>query len=201
VRGRWKPLQYYSARYFAPVVLYADYKNGSVDFSLSCHRRLDFVGTLEYRIADASNYTIYKNTLDIEVSSMTAEKIHTAELGDYISGHEREYYLEYLIKEGDYVVSRDTLLFVPEKHFAFKKPSFKTVITGQDRRFSITIASDVFVKDMEIDFDGIDAVLEDNYFDMTSDAPIKINITVTGGMETAYRLKDALEVRCVYDLK
>ncbi len=201
VRGRWKPLQYYSARYFAPVALYADYHNGKVDFSVSCQRRLDLVGSLEYRIVDASNYTIYKNVVNIEASAMTATKIHTAEIGEYISGHEREYYLEYLIKEGDYVVSRDTLLFVPEKHFAFKKPKLKTVITGQDRRFSLTVASDVFIKDMEIDFDGVDVVLEDNYFDITSDAPIKINFTVMGGMETAFRLKDALELRSVVDLK
>lgn len=201
VRGRWKPLQYYSARHFAPVSVYADYQGGSVDFSVSCQRRLDLVGSLEYRIADASNFTVYKNSLPIEVSAMTAPKVHTADISEYINGHEREYYLEYLIKEGDYVISRSTLLFVPEKHFAFKKPKLKTVITGQDKRFSITIASDVFVKDMELGFDGVDAVFEDNYFDMTSDAPIKINFTVTGGMETAFHLKDVLETRSVVDLK
>ena len=43
-------------------------------------------------------------------------------------------------------------------------------------------------------------VLDDNYFDITSEAPIKINFTVIGGMETTYRLKDALEMRSVADL-
>ena len=54
---------------------------------------------------------------------------------------------------------------------------------------------------MEIDFDGVDVVLDDNYIDITSEAPIKINFTVTGGMETTFHLKDVLEIRSVADLK
>lgn len=199
-RGRWKPLQYYSARHFAPLALYADFADGVVTFSASSQRRMDCIGTLEYRIADASNFTIYKNTVDCEITAMTSPILHTADIGEYIKGHEREYYLEYFIKEGSVAVSRGTLLFVPEKHFAFKKPKIKAVITGQDRRFSLTLASDAFVKDMEIGFDGVDAVFEDNYFDITSEAPIKISFTVTGGMESAFHLKDVLEMRSVVDL-
>lgn len=201
VRGRWKPLQYYSLRHFEPVAVYADYKDGTVSFAASCQRRTACVGTLEYRIADASNYTIFKDSVPCEIGAMEATQLHSAKIDEYIKGHEREYYLEYYIKEGSFVLSKKTMLFVPEKHFMFKKPKIKAVVTGQDRRFSLTISSDVFVKDMEIDFDGVDVVFEDNYFDMTSEAPIKINFTVTGGIETTYHLKDVLEMRSVFDLK
>ena len=200
-RGRWKPLQYYASRYFAPVTLYADYKDGSVTFSASSQRRTDCIGSLEYRIADASNVTVHKNAIDCELTAMTSRSLHTANIGEYIKGHESEYYLEYYIKEGSSILGKGTLLFLPEKHFVFKKPKIKSVITGQDRRFSLTIASDVFIKDMEIGFDGVDVVFEDNYFDITSEAPVKIDFTVIGGMETAFHLKDLLEMRSVVNLK
>lgn len=200
-RGRWKPLQYYSARHFAPLTLYAELSGGRVSFLASSQRKIDVIGTLEYRISDSYNTTIYKNSVECEITSMTAPLLHTADIGDYIKGHEREYYLEYYIKEGSSVLGRKTMLFVPEKHFHFNKPKMKTVITGQDRRFAITLSSDVFVKDVEIGFDGVDAVFEDNYFDITSDAPVKINFTVTGGIETSFHLKDLLEIRSVVDLK
>ncbi len=199
-RGRWKPLQYYSARHFAPIAVYADFKDGTVAFSASSQRRIDCIGTLEYRIADASNYTIFKDSVECEISSMTSSVIHTANISEYVKGHEREYYLEYYVKEGSSALSRKILLFVPEKHFVFKRPKMKAVVSGQDRNFSLTISADTFVKDIEIGFDGIDAVFEDNYFDITSDAPIKINFTVTGGMENTYRLKDNLQMRSVVDL-
>ena len=199
-RARWKPLQYYASRYFAPITVYADFKEGIVGFSVSNQRKIDCIGTLEYRIADASNYTIYKESVPCEIEAMSSVKLHSASIGSYIAGHEREYYLEYYIKEASSTLSKKTLLFVPEKHFIFKKPKIKTVISGQDRRFGITVSSDAFVKDMEISFDGVDAVFDDNYFDLTSEAPVKINFTVTGGMETAYHLKDVLEMKSVFDL-
>ena len=89
---------------------------------------------------------------------MSAGQIHSVDLNEYVKGHEREYYIEFCLKEGSFPLSKDVILFVPEKHFEFKKPKFKTVVTGEERRFSVTVSSDVFVKDLELDFDGVDAV-------------------------------------------
>ena len=199
-RVRWKPLQYYCARHFAPIALYAEATGGQVRFSASNLRKLDLMGSVEYRLADASNYTIYKNSEPVEIASMTARGLFTRDLTEYIEGHEREYYLEYYIKEGSSVISFGTLLFVPEKHFRFKKPRIKAEVSGSDRRFSITLSADAFVKGLELDFDGVDAVFSDNYIDLTTDAPVKLSFTVTGGIETAYHLNEALIIRSVYDL-
>ena len=201
VRGRWKPLQHYSSRHFSPIALYASASEGRVEFSVSSQRRNECIGSLEYRIADADNKTVYSNSLPVEISPLTSAVIHTADLSEYILGHERDYYLEFYIKEGSSPLSRTTMLFVPEKHFNFKRPHMKTVITGQDRRFAITLSADCFVKDLEIDFDGVDVVLDSNYIDLTSEAPVKIGFTVMGGVETTYHLKDVLELRSVVDLK
>lgn len=200
-KDRWKPLQYYSSRHFAPLAVYADAAEGRVVFSTSNLRRHDFIGTLEYRIADASNYTIYKASEEIEVSAHSARKLFTRDLSEYINGHEQEYYLEYYLKESSSAISKKTLLFVPEKHFAFKKPKLKTVITGKEKSFSVTISSDVFVKDLEIDFEGIDVALSDNYIDLTSEAPVKISFEVLRGVESSYHLKDIFRTRSVVDLK
>lgn len=199
-KSRWKPLQYYSMRHFAPVKIYADVDADSVSFCISNLRKFDFIGNLEYRIADASNYTIYKSSEPCEVSALSSTRISTRNISEFIKGHEHEYYLEYYLKEGSLVLSKTSLLFVPEKHFAFKKPKMKAVITGEGRKFSITISSDVFVKDLEIGFDGVDVVFEDNYIDLCGETPVKINFSVMGVDQTSFHLKDALELFSVYDL-
>ena len=198
--ARWKPLQYYCARHFSQVALYAEQTPSGILFSVSNERKLDFIGTIEYRIADSSNLTIYKNSEACEFSAMTARKLFTRDLSEYIKGHEREYYLEYYLKEGSSVISRSTLLFVPEKHFKFEEANIKAQIAGSDRRFSLTLTSDKFAKDVELDFIGTDAIFSDNYIDLTTDSPVKITITVTSGVETAYHLNDALKIRSVRDL-
>ncbi len=199
-RDRPKPLQYYAARHFAPVAVYADYFDGVITFRASNQRKLDVMGTLEIRIADSSNYTVYRESVPCEIEGMTSAKLHMSPVSKYIEGHERDYYLECSIKEGSSVLSQKIFLFVPEKHFKFKKPNIRASVTGQDSRFSITLSADVFVKDLELSFDGVDAVFEDNYFDISQEAPIKVGFTVKGG-ETAEHLTTLLEMKSVVDLK
>ena len=198
--ARWKPLQYFLLRSFAPVTLYADLRGSTVSFDISNLRSVDLIGSVEYRIVDSSNITVYKSSEPCEVSSFSTSHVLTRDLSEYVGDHKRDYYLEYYIKESASVLSKGTALFVPEKHFRFKKPTVKAEVVGSDRRFSMTLSADCFVKDLEVSFDGIDAVFSDNYVDLTSSAPIKITFTVTSGIETAYHLNSVLKLRSIYDI-
>lgn len=199
-RARWKALQYHASRHFSPVALYAQSEGYNVSFSASNVRKLICLGSVEYRIADSSNRTVFSASEPCEIGGGEAKRLFVRDFSEYVKGHERDYYLEYSLKEGASVLSRGTLLFVPEKHFRFKKPNIRAEIVGSDRKFSITLMSDVFVKDLELDFLDADAVFADNYIDITADAPIKISFSVTGGLETAYHLTNSLRMRSVYDL-
>ena len=110
-------------------------------------------------------------------------------------------YIEYYLKEGSSVISHGTLLTQPEKHFHFVDPDIKFSITGSNRNFSITLIASAFAKSVEIDFVDMDAVLSDNYFDITSDSPIKINVELSEGPQSVFHLENSLQIRSVYDLK
>lgn len=198
--ARRKALGFYAHKFFSPIALYADNDNGKILFSVSSQRKLDFSGTLEYRIADAKNVTIYRNTEELEFEGMSTKKLFTRDLSEYIKGHEQEYYLEYILRESTSVIYSDVLLFVPEKHFAFEDPDISFDITGSDKRFSITLTAKAFAKDVELCFDGVDGVLSDNYVCLTQNSPIKLTLNVWSGIETARNLKNALEIRSIYDL-
>ena len=199
--ARWKPLQYYAARYFAPIILYADITKDGVLFSVSNERKYDFIGTIEYRVATANNDTLYQNSEACEVSAASSRELFTRDFSKYIRFLENQCYVEYSLKEGSSIVSHGTLLFVPEKHFRFADPNIKFEITGSDTSFNITLTADAFAKDVEIDFIDIDAVISNNYFDLTSNSPIKINVKTHEGPQSAFRLENALQIRSMYDLK
>ena len=199
-RARWKALQYHASRYFAPVALYAQNEGYSVSFTASNVRKHACLGSVEIRIADASNKTVFQASEPCEISAGEAKRLFVRDFTEYMKGHERDYYLEYSLKEGASILSTGTLLFVPEKHFRFKKPNIRAEIVGSDRKFSVMLMSDVFVKDLELDFLDADAVFSQNYFDITADAPVKINFSIMGGLETAFHLTSSLRMRSVYDL-
>ena len=198
---RRKALQFYAHKFFAPIALYADNDGGSVCFSVSSQRKLDFSGTIEYKIADAKNVTVYKNAEPVEFDGMATKKLFTRDLSEYIMGHEHEYYLEYCLREGESVIYSDVLLFVPEKHFAFEDPGIECEIAGADKKFSITLTAKSFAKDVEFDFEGADAVFSENYLNITTASPVKITLNVSTGMESALHLKKALKVRSIYEIK
>jgi beta-mannosidase len=200
-RGRWKPLQYYSKRFFAPVRLYAVANSSDVRFYAVNGKKSLLSAVMEYKIIDRDNRVIYDGARQVELSAMSADSLFTIDFSEYVEGHESEYCLEYCLREGTTLLSRDVLLFVPEKHFDFKKPSIKSVINGEGKKFSITLAADCFVKDLEIDFDGVDIRLSDNYLDLTSDAPVRVEFTVLDSAYNTQNLKDALILRSVSDLR
>lgn len=199
--ARRKALQFYSHKFFAPIVLCAENDGGKIRFSASSQRKIDFAGTIEYRIADSKNVTVYKNTEPLEFPGMSATELLTRDLSEYIRGHEHEYFLEYSLREGTMLICTDVLLFVPEKHFAFEDPEIVCEILGEERKFSLTVTAKSFAKDVEFNLDGIEAVFSDNYINLTAPSPVKISFNVTSGGETASHLKEVLRIRSIYDAK
>ena len=61
-----------------------------------------------------------------------------------------------------------------------------------------TIGADCFVKGVEITFDGVDVSFDNNYFDITSNAPVRVRIT-SPRMTTIEKLKRVMKIRSVYD--
>lgn len=193
-----KAITSYAKTFFAPVFLIPKAEGGNVSFAISNERRQPFVGFVYYRILDAENNVVYHGSDDVNIPEMSVVAIDGRDFTDVISGHEQEYYLEYGLREGALAISKSTLLFVKPKRFAFLDPAFKTHISGVGRSLTMTIEAAAFAKDVEISFRGIDVSLSDNYFDITSPSPIKINLNVMGGASvSSFELEDALSIRCV----
>ncbi len=199
--SRWKPLQYYAARHFAPIALYAEMTDGGVLFSVSNERKYDFIGAIEYRIATSKNDLIYQGSEACEVSAMTSRELFTRDFSEHTRLYNDACYIEYSLKEGSSIVSHGTLLFSREKYFRFVDPEIKFVITGSDRTFDITLLANAFAKNVELDFVDMDAVMSDNYFDITSSNPVKIRVTFNEGPQSVFHLENSLQIRTMYDLK
>lgn len=197
----WRATQYEAARFFSPIYLHPEYLgDGRVVFYISNERRQTFAGTLEYRIGAADNSTVHKGYANVVIERNSARLVLERDFGEFLIGNEDRYYLECYLKDQLGTYARTTTLFVPEKHFKFKDPKISYEIVGSERRFSITLNASAFAGAVEISFDGHDAVLYDNYFDMTSGAPLRVSFTLTDGASTAEELSKQIKIRSIYDL-
>lgn len=193
-----KALVSYASSFFAPIALIPKVNGGHVSFAISNERRQRFDGFIYYRILDSQNNLVYHGSDDVSVPEMSVVAFDGRDFGDVISGHENEYYLEYGLREGAVAVTKDTLLFVKPKKFAFVDPAITAQISGIGRSHTMTLKADAFAKDVEIYFEGIDVIISENYFDITSSAPMKINVMVNSSAGiNSFELEDALRIRCV----
>ena len=196
----WKALQYYAKSFFAPVTITAEANGGSVSFIAINNKAYAVFGLLESKIIDNDNKVVYKYSEEIDIAENSSRTVFTHDLSEYIASHEHERLIEYSFTEGNSTLAKGTYLFAAPKNFVYKNPDIKAEIAGADRRFSITLTSSCYAGGVEIDFADTDAVFSDNYFDITSEVPVKINFTVSSPVETAKSLKKQLKIRSLYDI-
>ena len=196
--GRKKPLYYFERRFFGALSVVVEKKGTRVKFIAQNAGRLDVNGVFSYSILDNRNRPVFKDSFPIKIASSENMEIHNVDLGSVITGHEREYYLTYSVS-GDSTPYRGVYLFSPIKRFDFNKPSFTVNIAGNGSEYTISVSSDCFAKGVELSFPDIDAALDDNYFDIVTKAPVRVNLKTRRPI-TVEKLKRIMKIRSVYDL-
>lgn len=192
---RPKAPAYKTAASFAPVTVIPERDGYSVAFTASNESRKHFIGALEYKIIDRFNRVIFRGEDSCVVESSGVKRLFVRDFSEWLVGHEKEYYLEYTLREGNGIAAGGTLLFVPAKRFRFEDPEIEAHIAGEDRRFTVTLTAKAYVRALELDFEDTDVIFHENYIDLTSPAPVKISFTVVGGMTTRERLASSLRLR------
>ena len=208
--GRWKALHYGARRFFAPLraSVFIDEtesaKPGSLSDPLKRTVRV-FVhndtmypssGTLRLFLRDRDFNALFEETLDVKLPPLYAgeallrdfrEKINTVEL-------ERSCFVTAELRVDGKRVSKETALFVPPKHFSFRKPNYSVEIRDEKDHFAITVKADSFCRLACIKIKGEDSVFSDNFFDITckDGEEIKVSKTELKKDHTAQDLKDAL---------
>lgn len=197
--GRKKPLYYLERSFFSPVCISVRENGTRVRFIVTNDTKQDYVGVFAYAIMNNRNKPVFRDSFPIRARASSNLEVHNVDLGSVLSGHEDEYYLIYSVSDKSTEAPKGTHLFTKTKRFNFLKPNYSIEIFGNGREYVATVSADCFVKGVEIYFDGEDAVLDKNYFDITSSAPVRIRIT-TPRVTTVEKLNRLMRVRSVYDL-
>ena len=197
--GRWKALHYAAKRFYSPLLLVATEEGTRVTFSISNERRKPFDGRFTYSVIDASLNVLFTDSFDVSVDAMSTADIHTADLSSVVAGRENECVVVYSATDGVGAKSGGTTLLVKPKSFGFREPGIKCEINGNGTSFTATLTAEAYARSVEIDFETVDAVFEDNYLDLTSTAPVRIHFT-TREVTNVETLRRELRLRSVYDV-
>jgi beta-mannosidase len=199
--GRWKALHYASKRFFAPTLLSAHEDGTSVTLNISNEQLAGFTGNVKYSICENDLSVVYERVVAVSVGAMSSKDIITEDFAQYIKGNEKNRFLSYsLYDSDDNLVSNSSLLFTKPKFFHLCKPETEVSVEGAEGEFKISVKSKQYIKGLQISFDDADAILSDNFFDITSEQPIVIKAVFEDKSLTAVQLMSQISLLSVYDI-
>jgi beta-mannosidase len=208
--GRWKALHYGARRIFAPLrtTIFIDEtepaNSGSLTGPLKRTARV-FVhndtmdpasGTLRLFLRDRDFNILAEETLDVKLPALYADEVLVRDFRDKVNTAEleRSCFVTAELRVNEEKVSKETALFVPPKHFSFRRPKYSVETGDCGDHFKITVKADSFCRFVRVKIEGEDPVFSDNYFDITCKEGVEIQVSKTElkKVYTAQTLKDSL---------
>ena len=200
--GRWKALQYYAKRFFAPVLV-SCHEEGLVnqeDISVNTEHidprktaRLNvsnetmeaFAGRIDWSLRRPDASVIEEGSFDVAVPALAAVWLPEQDFTKY--GPYDCYYAYRLTDRAGHTVGEGSVLFCAPKHFRFQDPGLTVRLEGDEA----VVTASAYARSVEVQC-GPDVLLEDNYFDMNGG---ERRVKILRG-----EAKDA-SVRSMYDIR
>lgn len=199
--GRWKALHYAAKRFFAPVTISAEEEgelsqNPKINeyhpapleksFRLNvCNETLrNVTGEVVWALRTPDGAIVRQNQQTLTIPAMSAKWLDKVDCADAsLTGH----YVSFAFVVDDVAVSEGTCIFCAPKHFEFVDPR----LTVETRGDTLVVTSHAYAKQVWLESEDADLLLDDNAFDMNPGT--KIVRVLRGSAEK-------VRVRSVWDL-
>ncbi len=201
VYGRWKALQYFAKRFFAPVriSLLESNAQGTAEAFVSNHRPTTATLTVRWRVTDTAGKTLAEDQTDIDVPSqacLAAKRIEcqgfreaggTAKLPlevrstphAPIAGDRDVLVWAWAVdRETDAEVSRTLATFARPKHLRLRRPTISAEVTGPSPEgvFEVTLSTDMPALWTRLSVEGHDALFSDNFLHLLPGLPTTVTV-------------------------
>jgi len=175
--GRWKALHYGARRFYAPLrsTLFIDEMKARVfvhNDTLKAEK-----GKVKLYLRDRKFKTLAEETIDAELPPLAASEVLARDYRGLVNTVELErscfVTAELSINS---LTAKETVLFVPPKHFSFTKPEYSVDVDEKRDHFAITVKANTFCRFVRVKIPGEDTVFSDNYFDITGSEGTTIKV-------------------------
>lgn len=193
--GRWKALQYYTRRFFAPVLVSACEDGKKIGLWLTNESRERCVGTLRWQLCGQSyggqDEVIMEGKREVEILPGKSREVETLCFEKLVTEENkaRTYFCFWF--ENQDIATSGSVLFVPAKEFCFSKPELDLRVTENAEQYVIKVKSGGFVKGIALDALQGSCVFSDNFFDLSADEEKEVFVK----KEEYPQIKNAEELR------
>jgi beta-mannosidase len=197
--GRWKALQYYARRFYAPVLVSPHFEGGTLSVYIVSDKVEAQEGQLRLRIMDFDGKVIKETSQTVTVAPLASKIYQQITMTDLLSlGHLD---MSQVVGAADLTiggkeVSSNVAFFVPSKQIHLLPASVSSEISQAGDGFNVVLRSPVLARSVYLSFGKAEVKFSDNYVNLLPNEPLTIHIT---GNATLDELKTELKVISLID--
>ncbi len=175
--GRWKALQYYARRFYAPILASPHVEGGSVKVYIVSDKVEAAKASLNVKLMDFDGKVLLEETHAVDVAPL-ASKVYLdwplKKLADAGAADTSRFFVLAELSEGKQVLSRNITYVAPVKEIHLKPAALKVEITEANGAYKIRVSSAVLARSVYLAFGELDVSVSDNYFDLMPGETVEI---------------------------
>jgi len=197
--GRWKALQYYARRFYAPVLVSPHVEDGALKVYIVSDKVKSEEATLRVRLMDFDGKVLLEESSAVSVAPLTSKVYLDWPLkkltGAGAADTSRVFVVAELNADGAQI-SRNIVYLAPTKGVYLKPAQLQIETSGARDSYKIRITSPVLARSVYLSFGDLNVQISDNYFDLLPGETVEIKATSTASIDT---LKAQLKVVSLTD--
>jgi beta-mannosidase len=184
--GRWKALQYYAKRFYAPILVSPHVENGAVKVYIVSDKVETTKASLDVKLMDFDGKVLLEETHTVDVTPL-ASKVYLdwplKKLADAGAADTSRFFVLAELSAGKDVLSRNLTYIAPVKEIHLKPAALKVETAGANGVYKIRVSSTVLARSVYLAFGELDVSVSDNYFDVMPGETVEITAKSKASLE------------------
>jgi beta-mannosidase len=202
--GRWKALQYYARRFYAPILVSPHVEDGALRVYIVSDKVKSEPAILRVRLMDFSGKILLEEKQSVDVAPLTSKAYISWPLKNLTDAGAAD--TSHIFVAADLTestpagtnseISRNLTYLAPTKEIHLKPATLKVDTAGANGSYKIRITSPVLARSVYLSFGNLDVTASDNYFNLLPGETVEITATSARSLN---ELKSQLKVISLSD--
>jgi beta-mannosidase len=184
--GRWKALQYYARRFYAPLLVSPHVEKGTLAVYVVSDKTAATQAQLRVRIMDFQGHVLREEKRNIEIPALSSTAALGIPISSFLDGKALD--LATVFAAADLLVdgrpvSSNVAFFAPSNSVRLPSPQIAADLARKGDGYALTLSSPALARSVYVSFGDLDAKYSDNYFDLIPGEPVEVRISSPSSLE------------------
>ena len=195
--GRWKALQYFANRFYAPLSVTAAEDDGKMFFAVLNDTQKDINATVKWKMVDMEYNTVMSGIYTESVDKLSSKKTDVIEIPERYTSERNKYFVIYeLLIDKESIIKR-IMLLTENKRYYFKKANINISVQQKKDGVYVSLVSDELARYVRLSANKDTCLFEDNYFDLLPNEEKIIRVESRCDID---EIKNDIKVKCLTDI-